>query len=157
MREDVTPRIVGFTGTRGWPTDFQQKRLFEFLLHFYNEGSREFHHGDCEGSDQVAHALALRAGYTRIHIHPPNDPKYRAFCHKLEAPPHTYVVSPPKQYLLRNKDIVLAAGVMLSTPGGKEMLRSGTWSTIRFARQQNKPTWIIYPEHVDVERSPYVE
>jgi hypothetical protein len=152
----VNKFIIGFTGTRGWPTDYQQKRVFELLIKFHEDGSTVFHHGDCEGSDQVAHALALRAGYTTIHMHPPTDPKFRAFCHKVEAPLHTYKMSPMKPYLGRNLDIIRDTNVMISTPMTEEVLRSGTWSTIRQARKAGRPIWIIYPDRVVVERDPYV-
>jgi len=36
---------------------------------------------------------------------------------------------------------------MIATPGEvDEQLRSGTWSTVRFARKQGKPVHVILPD-----------
>lgn len=145
---------IGFTGTRGKIADYQERRLLELLLAFHDDGCTEFHHGDCEGADEKAHDIALRIGY-RIHIHPPSDPKARAFCHKKPAAPHQYVMYPPAPYLVRNRSIVNHSEIMVATPSGPEVMRSGTWATVRYARQQSKYLYVIYPNSVETERSPY--
>ena len=51
---------------------------------------------------------------------------------------------PPKDYLDRNHDIVDQTDLLIATPKeNTEVLRSGTWATIRYAKKINKPTWII--------------
>ena len=51
----------------------------------------------------------------------------------------------PKPYLDRNRDIVDACEVLLATPDGPERLRSGTWSTVRYARKIGKPVEVRLP------------
>jgi len=69
---------VGFTGTKNGATDAQQDALHKLLLTL---APSEAHHGDCVGADTQFHeaALSLEAR-SKIHIHPPSDPKARAYC-----------------------------------------------------------------------------
>lgn len=132
--------IVGFTGTQRGLTLPQSNGLTKF---FNALRISEFHHGDCIGADKIAHTLAVERGI-RIIIHPPVNKTKRAFC----ASEHTLE---PKEYLCRNRDIVNASDMLLACPGeDSEVLRSGTWSTIRYARRTNingkiRPILIIYP------------
>ena len=51
-----------------------------------------------------------------------------------------------KEYLQRNKDVVDSSDTLVAFPRTyEEQLRSGTWSTIRYARKKNKTIVIIYP------------
>lgn len=127
---------VGFTGTRKGMSKCQKKELLDRLL-FLNP--IEFHHGDCLGADAEAHSI-VREHFpaTKIIIHPPSNPKDRAFC----KGDRTYL---PVEYLERNKEIVNSVNVMIATPKtDKEELRSGTWATIRFAWKVDR-TIIILP------------
>ena len=45
--------------------------------------------------------------------------------------------------LNRNKNIVDASNLIFAFPFDKEIIRSGTWSTIRYAKKINKPLIII--------------
>lgn len=116
--------IVGFTGTRGEITTPQKHWVAMMLVRLK---ATELHHGDCIGSDAIAHELAVSLGLAVV-IHPPLDPKARAYC-------QSDIVLPPRPYLVRNHDIVKACDVLLATPAGGERLRSGTWATIRYARK----------------------
>jgi predicted Rossmann fold nucleotide-binding protein DprA/Smf involved in DNA uptake len=52
----------------------------------------------------------------------------------------------PLDPLVRNKVIVNISDVILATPfEDKEVMRSGTWSTIRYARKVGKTPIIILP------------
>jgi len=114
-------------------TSRQRDDLYGFFdSHFVSE----FHHGDCEGADQQAHEIA-ESLYIPIFIHPPTNPVARAFCSGA------FVILKPKPYLERNHDIVDAVDFMLAAPKGPEVLRSGTWATIRYAKQINKPLLIL--------------
>src|SRR5262245_22040900 len=86
------------------------------------------HHGDAIGADAEAHDIAVALG-CGIAIHPPAIGKQRAF--KLAAD-----IRAPKSYLNRNKDIVREATLLVAAPAEPiEQLRSGTWSTVRYARK----------------------
>lgn len=125
----------GFTGTQRGMTALQCKALRTFL----EGGGGEFHHGDCVGADSQAHEIVEPLGY-RIVGHPPSNPTKRAgrICHELR---------PEKPYLERNKDIVRDTIALIAAPGEvEEQIRSGTWSTVRFARKQNKCVVMIFPD-----------
>jgi len=130
---------IGFTGTQEGMTAFQKERVFELLQY------KDFwgHHGDCIGADAEFDAIARSCKSFRwMHIHPCTITKKRAFCTKL---PYD-VVNEPLPPLDRNKVIVTESYCMIATPKEAFMqLRSGTWSTVRFALLQNKPTAIILP------------
>ena len=72
-----------------------------------------------------------------IIIHPPKDDKLRAFC-KSENIMKQY------DYLKRNKNIVNGCNILIACPiDNKPVLRSGTWSTIRYAEKINKKVMIF--------------
>lgn len=138
---------VGFTGTQEGMTGWQERRLREAIIHI---NPTEFHHGDCIGSDYWAHTLIreLRGEGTiacRIVIHPPMKSDKRAYC-EIAAFRFGDKIEVPKDYLVRNSDIVHDTDILIATPKGMvEETRSGTWSTIRRARAHLKPYIILYP------------
>lgn len=130
--------IVGFTGSRKQITVAQQAMLRDFLKSL--GPIRAPHHGDASGSDAAFHEICRELGIP-LYIHPPVDPKHRAFC---QTPTQSF---PEKDYLARNKDIVEAANLLLATPRGfHETRRSGTWATVRFAQKRKIPITIIFPD-----------
>ena len=91
----------------------------------------EFHHGDCRGADEEAHNIvrAIYGPYVQIHIHPPEIQTKRA--HLTADVRYT-----PKDYLERNKEIVLCSQLMFAAPmQNQNVQRSGTWSTVRFCHK----------------------
>ena len=138
---------VGFTGTQKGMTDSQKLMFDAIIIELDSIGFAEFHHGDCVGADKDAHdsVLALSKHLTsppRTIIHPPKKKTKRAFCSSDES-------RKPLSYLARNKEIVNSVDIIVATPAEeKEVLRSGTWSTIRRARKQDKPVLIINPNGV---------
>ena len=101
-------------------------------------GPFQVHHGDAIGGDASAHDIA-REFDAEIHIHPPINPKYQAFC-------QGDVNYPAKDYLVRDLDIVIACDLLIGMPNSyTEKLRSGTWATIRRARKTSTDHVIIYP------------
>jgi len=53
----------------------------------------------------------------------------------------------PKEPLARNRDIVNMSDILIAAPGEKaEVLRSGTWATIRYARKMSRKLLVIYPK-----------
>lgn len=116
--------IVGFTGTREEPSELQLKWLRDKLIELE---ARQLHHGDCVGADTAANAIAGELSIYRV-VHPPINGSMRAFCEAEEY-------RAPKDYDVRNHNIVLESEVLLALPPCPEILRSGTWSTVRFARR----------------------
>jgi predicted Rossmann fold nucleotide-binding protein DprA/Smf involved in DNA uptake len=54
---------------------------------------------------------------------------------------------PEKPYLARNRDIVLETIALIAAPAEPlEQIRSGTWSTVRFAKKQGKTVILILPD-----------
>jgi predicted Rossmann fold nucleotide-binding protein DprA/Smf involved in DNA uptake len=52
-----------------------------------------------------------------------------------------------KPYLARNRDIVLETIALIAAPAEpQERIRSGTWSTVRFAKKQGKTVILILPD-----------
>jgi hypothetical protein len=128
---------IGFTGTQQGMTAAQKLALRSLL----DGGAGEFHHGDCVGADDEAHDIANECGYAII-LHPPTNGSKRAW---REMPRH--MMRPEKPYLDRNKDIVRETASLIAAPAEpEEQLRSGTWSTVRFARRQGKPVFLILPD-----------
>ena len=133
---------VGFTGTHLEMTSLQLQ-AFEELIEQWN--ITEFHHGDCVGADYEAHESVFGLSTCAIVIHPPLNNKARAFC--AGSAEHDVSVLPARPYLDRNKDIVNQTDRLIACPNGiKEEVRSGTWSTVRFARKRGKPVTIIFPD-----------
>lgn len=98
------------------------------------------HHGDCVGGDAEFHAILLSDGGV-VEIHPPDDPKKRAFCQGARA------VYPEKPYLKRDDDVARASEVVLACPAeDREVVRSGTWATVRAAVRRGKDVVIITPD-----------
>jgi len=134
--------VIGFTGTRQGMTRLQ-KQLVETLLVMHNP--KEAHHGDCVGSDAQFHRIICDKTESSIIVHPPTDPKYRAFCAADET--RGDMILPAKPYLDRNQAIVDYSSIMIATP---RLLReeqcSGTWYTVRYARKVGREIHIIYPD-----------
>jgi hypothetical protein len=127
---------VGFTGTQRGMTEAQWATLWSLLV---VRSPGNFHEGDCIGADAQAAFGARSAGF-RIIGHPPTIDSKRAF-----FPADEWRALLP--YLDRNKAIVNASQEMIATPGEfEEQLRSGTWSTIRYARRVGKPIHVLLPD-----------
>ncbi len=128
---------VGFTGTQCGLTPAQRTQLIEVLKSF-GPLQHTFHHGDCVGADATAHDLARDEGY-QIVRHPPLNPKHRAFCVEGEQRER-------KRYLTRNHDVVDESDVLIACPyQPREVIRSGTWATVRYAKKVNKLVILVLP------------
>ncbi len=133
---------IGFTGTQVGMTK-RQRMAFCMLIAGHSidhDSALEFHHGDCIGADAQAHEVVDRLGH-KIVIHPPLDIRKAANCVGDDV-----WALVPQLYLTRNKDIVDATELLIAAPKGPEELRSGTWSTVRYARRQGKQLQIIMPD-----------
>jgi hypothetical protein len=130
-------KILGFTGTQQGMTLYQRTAFRAFVKMYEPD---EFHHGDCIGADADAHKIVRKVcPDCRIVIHPPKNPNKRAHC-DYDA------ILPEKEYLDRNKDIVKVCSTLVATPYEREeQLRSGTWSTVRYARKVNREIALLLP------------
>ena len=137
---------IGFTGTQKGMTTGQEAGFRTLVRRALEKfAAIDFHHGDCVGADAQAHDLMLAEAGDRafIHAHPCTITSKRAW--RVAPQQIIYAPLPP---LHRNKIIVNEASVLIATPGEREeQLRSGTWSTIRYARKCSVPQKIIYPAY----------
>ena len=132
-------KIIGITGTRKGMTDCQVNSFLELLDNISSEVA--FMHGDCNGADKNAHNLIVNYGFKDIRKRPCYFSNQRAFT-KEGA-----IIAAPEHPLDRNKKIVNDSHTIIAFPGkAYEELRSGTWSTIRYAKKQNKNIQIIWPD-----------
>lgn len=136
---------IGMSGNRNGMSEEAKHTLQELLndiLEQYNINT--VHHGDCVGSDFDFHKICSNFNIPIV-IHPPNVDSMRAFC-------KSDVILKPKPFLERNKSIVNTTDMLIAFPSTKEeLLRSGTWSTIRYARKTNKKVILIYSDGSIVE------
>lgn len=127
---------VGFSGTQDGASYQQLMCILELMD---NPEYGVSHSGDCIGADQDFVRIARIAGMRTIG-HPPiknNKRTFEVYDEERE----------PKEYLDRNHDIVDESDLMLFAPKEfEEVLRSGTWATIRYTKVQEKPGIIIYPD-----------
>ena len=130
---------IGFTGSRSPMTVEQQKVLTKILETYAAKNYNWFLHGDCVGSDSMAHQIAKFLGY-KIKVYPPINDKARAYCKADE-------LMPEEEYITRNHLIVNDSNVMIATPDSMvPKLRSGTWATIRYSQAQpGLLLRVIYP------------
>lgn len=145
--------IVGFTGTRDGMTPAQKWALAEWLdahpLH-------EFHHGACVGADEEAVGLVHNqridcedeafppSRWWRVYAYPASGVGTAVSGPALDLSDQIHTAKPP---LDRNRNIV-TAGIdgLLAGPKGGEELRSGTWSTVRYARLLGRRIVIFWPD-----------
>jgi hypothetical protein len=138
-------RSAGFTGTQHGMTTAQHTTLTEFLSRLSGRLA-EFHHGDCIGADEEAAAIMRRLSRgvtppTRIICHPPQNEAKRSALRLWDE------ARPALPYLQRNKVVVDETSVLLAAPGqANNVLRSGTWSTIRYAQQLGRPVHLFLPD-----------
>jgi hypothetical protein len=126
---------IGFTGTREGMRQVQREAVATLLAELRGTA---FHHGDCIGADEQAAEIARAIGY-EIHSHPPSNAAIRAFS-------QADVELEPKDYLVRNREIVEATQMLVAAPAGPEVQRSGTWSTVRYARRRGRQIRIVTPD-----------
>lgn len=138
--------VFGFTGTRKGCTEAQRDTLRDLVSKYVagNSNPDGDHepivglHGDCIGADAEFDAICREAG-AETACCPSNMPRMRA---NTGAPEWT----PPAPPLHRNKDIVSASVRMFACPDGPHRMRSGTWSTIRYAVSRGVLVVIVMPD-----------
>jgi hypothetical protein len=142
---------LGVTGTDKGITR-RQRKMFITVLDFLSKTAppEELHHGDCIGADQQFHVLYGKfverfIGRHTIRIHPPINERARAWCTGGYGAEVKWYRE--KEYLERNDDIAKACDLLIAAPETMEynVLRSGTWSTVRYAKKRGKPVIILWP------------
>lgn len=144
---------VGFTGTRKGMNNRQIDQLAVMLEALrdprsYQDGGSQtpFHFGGAPGADLRARKMAKALSYG-IEWHPSPGVDLATLVHNGYADAEELLaetwheVFPP---LVRNHHIVDAIQVLLAAPHTDvEERRSGTWATIRYARQVGRPVCML--------------
>jgi hypothetical protein len=131
---------VGITATRHGLTAPQRHALICLLIDLTAPLGEfgTFRHGDCVGGDVQGAEAARLLGYWIIG-HPPSNPRLRAYFPSDET-------LPEQGYHVRNRTIVDSSALLTACPDGPERERSGTWSTVRYARQMHAQIVVIMPD-----------
>lgn len=129
---------IGFTGTRKGMTDAQKHCVYHLIHEIRPDFAR---HGDCTGADADFHQLVREhSPVVQIIGYPPINPKNRAWC-------DFDTLMPEGEYHDRDKKIVHDSQLLIACPDGtSEVLRSGTWTTIRYARKIERAVKIVWPD-----------
>ncbi len=134
---------IGVTATREGLTGPQFKTIIEKLRYIAMTNDLDgvaLHQGCCDGGDEQITIVAAAIGIP-ITAYPPTDKKFFSkLAYELSS-----TVMKEGPYLERNGRIVDACDILIGAPKQKyEELRSGTWSTIRYARSLNKIMTIVW-------------
>jgi hypothetical protein len=126
---------LAYTGTQHGMNAAQRHRVFLLTIGLDPE---KVHHGDCIGGDAEFHRIARQANLYVVR-HPPIALGKRAFCDYDED-------RDPEEFLDRNHTMIDESDALIAAPRtSTEVVRSGTWATIRYARTQGKPVYIVQP------------
>ncbi|HSQ32916.1 MAG TPA: hypothetical protein VLN49_23830 [Gemmatimonadaceae bacterium] len=123
---------IGFTGSRHGLSQRQRAEVERLLR---ETAPAELHHGGCVGADAEAHDLALALGVPSIVVH---RSVVLGLTADIQQDSERSVVTllEPRKPLKRNRDIARAVDLLIAAPATiEEIERSGTWSTVRFARR----------------------
>lgn len=138
--------IWGETGTRYGATRLQVASV-GWLWSRYE--IKELHNGDCVGADAQLYWLVNSLLIPDIVIHPPINDRHRAGCgfdDLLRSTATKVTFREPKGYHARDRDVVDESDVMVGLPKKPwEEDHGGTWYTINYAREQEKPLAIVWP------------
>lgn len=134
--------MIGFTGTRAGLPDSQHKRLMDVLSKLT---LTSFVHGGAGGADTLAH-YAVRKFYPTIPIFVLPANRDCGPIVTMPIYPDRNIILQPRDPLDRNRIIVKVVAGLIATPHlMTEEVRSGTWYTIRRAREKGVPVLIIWP------------
>lgn len=136
----ISEAIISFTGTRSGMTKYQIETFVEIIISYKDKIDKVILiHGDCIGADATAHLLAADNN-VEIRMRPCDMDSQRAFSEGGE------IIADPEPPLIRNRKIVDDGDELIACPFGyEEVMRSGTWATIRYAKRNKKPITIIWP------------
>ena len=126
------------TGTRKGLTEAQFDVIKQFIIE--DNGTEVFHNGDCSGVDQqVTLMFQDIAPEVWVVCHPAIRVGTRAYGEYDE-------IREGKGPLIRDQDMVDEADYLWAAPAFEEIVRSGTWATVRMARKKGIPITIVMPD-----------
>jgi len=133
---------IGFTGTRQGMTCSQKLVVADILA---RQKPDKVNHGMCIGADKdfddICRILGIwRRGWPGVGKD--GTCSTRATCYDIEEQ------MGERPYKVRDRLIVAHGkdGLIATPKGYKEELRSGTWLTVRIARQLHVVRWIVFPD-----------
>jgi hypothetical protein len=134
--------ILGVTGSS---TVITGEQLAAMEQHMILRQPDAMAHGDCIIADAMAHKTFRQLFPCRvITIWPPSLPRLRAFCGAGD--PYCEIMD-PRPYLERDRRIAQECDELLAVPDSwGEVLRSGTWATVRYALTDGKLVTVIWPD-----------
>lgn len=128
---------IGFTGTRKGMTHEQVEEVDKLLILLQ---PTKAYHGDCIGADEKFHELCL-LHKVPVNIFPSKLQHQRAFCQGAKK------VWPVMNPLDRNRAMVNLSDLIIGTPKeDHEVIRSGTWMTLRYAEEVGIPIRVVFPD-----------
>lgn len=135
-------KLIGFTGTSiGMTTP--QKVVLAGVLTDIRDAKAELHHGACVGADEECAIVAHTLGFKCV-AHPGVTKNGDQWKRSIKAVNASHSILPEDEFLKRNQDIVATVKILIATPKERfEVLRSGTWATIRYAKKVKIPVIII--------------
>ncbi len=131
--------ILGFTGTRRGMTPAQRATLADCVSVLPARAV----HGGAVGADEEFDAFLVKAGMPAwdIDVYPASAGRWQKWSN---AGATTYSVAAP---LARNRVIARRCDYLIAAPAtAEEVVRSGTWATVRYARKLGKSIVILLPE-----------
>ena len=140
--------ILGFTGTRRGMTTYQKTNL----RHAVAILPERVIHGGAEGADEEFHNFIYRTisketNVLSMEIYPTaNRTHLWEDDFSIDKCWGEVVVHDPMDPLVRDRIIAGRCDHLLAAPATvNEVLRSGTWATVRYARKAGKPVTILLP------------
>ena len=135
---------LGFTGSRDG-MDSEQLGALRTTIELIDDVCTitNAHHGDCLGADSEFHVVVLDFNPKIIrHAHPCDLENQRFYCELRDID----ICHDPLPPLERNQVIVDSSDFVIGAPReSQEVVRSGTWATIRRARKAGNLLCIVYP------------
>jgi len=144
---------LGVTGTLHGTTKIQYDNMRLFFL-INGKYITELHHGSSIGVDIEAHNLTTPVKSIDRVIYPSTVGSTRVDIPTIDLRTED-VTHPEKDSLERNKDIVDNSEWLLAFPRDmNEVEKSGTWSTVRYARKLDKLISIYWPDGTVTREEP---
>ena len=145
---------VGFTGTKRGMTGAQKAVVTDLIKRYCALELVTFYHGGDKGADYDFHQLVMQHTDGVISIFPGHDAEGKSPRRMPEVQDPRVVWNPSQPYLTRNQTIAGLLEVLIATPQEfEEVMRSGTWATVRYTRTRSKLVTIVYPDgKIEVQR-----